>query len=153
MTRENPERPAMMSTTMPPDPRFQVLVVDDDPAMLQSIASVLADDADVVTCSTPERAIELLRSRPFHVVCSDFKMPGMDGVELLRRVADAPEHVGCLLLTGSDEYRPVDNPKYYVLLKPFDPARLIGLVVQLARFSEMKRSVKRMTAVHGGEKP
>lgn len=122
--------------------RFQVLVVDDDRGMLASISSVLSDDVDVVTCETPQHALELLKIRSFHVVCSDFKMPGMNGLELLRRVSESGQPVGCLLITGSDEYRSVGNDRHYVLLKPFDPQRLIAMVMQLARVTEMKRSVQ-----------
>jgi len=121
--------------------RFHVLVVDDDPGMLSSLSSVLCDDVHVVTASSPYRALEFLQSRSFHVVCSDFKMPGMNGIELLQKVSQLPEYVSCLLFTGSDEYRSGENNRHYVLLKPFDPERLIGMVIQLARVAEMKRSV------------
>lgn len=126
--------------------RFRVLVVDDDPGMLQSISTVLGEDVDVVTCDTPREALEVFRTTVFHVVCSDFKMPGMDGLELLRRVSASNEPVGCLLLTGSDEYSLADNNRHYVLLKPFDPERLIALVLQLARVTEMKRSVQLLSS-------
>jgi len=126
--------------------RFRVLVVDDDPGMLQSISTVLGEDVDVVTCDTPHEALQVFRTTVFHVVCSDFKMPGMDGLELLRRVSASNEPVGCLLLTGSDEYSYAENNRHYVLLKPFDPERLIALVLQLARVTEMKRSVQLLSS-------
>jgi DNA-binding NtrC family response regulator len=125
--------------------RFQVLVVDDDQGMLASLANVLSDDFDVTTCNTPHKAMDLLQSRKFHVICSDFKMPGMDGLELLQWASERPHPIGCLLLTGSDEYRPESN-RYYVLLKPFDPERLIAIVAQLARVSDMKRSVHALSS-------
>jgi CheY-like chemotaxis protein len=126
--------------------RFDVLVVDDDAAALTSIAAVLGDDVNVVACSTPQGALDLLRTRSFHVICSDYRMPGMDGYELLRRVSELPEYVSCLLLTGSPEYSSQESAKYYTLLKPFDPQRLIGIVLQLGRVAEMKRSVRQLRA-------
>src|SRR5688500_17070416 len=97
-------------------PRFHVLVVDDDPGMLSSLSSVLGDDVRVVTASSPFRALEYLKVRSFHVVCSDFKMPGMNGLELLQKVSQLPQYVSCLLFTGSDEYRSGDGHRHYVLL-------------------------------------
>jgi PleD family two-component response regulator len=71
--------------------RVRVLVVDDDQTSLQTMEGVLAD-FDVVKCSSPTRAVELARSaattrRPFDVVCSDFQMPMMNGVELLHHIS------------------------------------------------------------------
>ncbi|WP_437677832.1 response regulator [Sorangium sp. So ce131] len=125
--------------------RYRVLVVDDDDRALDSITAVLSPDVDVVTCSSAEHALRLLEARRFHLVCSDFMMPGMKGDELLRRVASMSLYTSCLLVTGADEYiRSKDQTHNHVILKPFDPARLIGIVLQLARLAEMKRSVHSM---------
>ncbi|WP_104977582.1 response regulator [Sorangium cellulosum] len=122
-----------------------MLVVDDDDRALDGITAVLSPDVDVVTCSSAEHALRLLEARRFHLVCSDFMMPGMKGDELLRRVASMSLYTSCLLVTGADEYmRSKDQSQNHVILKPFDPARLIGIVLQLARLAEMKRSVHSM---------
>ncbi len=72
-------------------------------------------------------------------------MPGMKGDELLRRVANMPVYTSCLLITGAEEYtRSKEAVYHHVLLKPFNPARLTALVLQLARLTEMKRSVHSM---------
>jgi DNA-binding NtrC family response regulator len=120
--------------------RYRVLAVDDDDHGLATIAAVLSADVDVVTAPSAERALMLIEREPFHVVCSDFKMGGMNGVELLQRVSALPYAVGCLLLTGTDEYfRNDEGSPYFVLVKPFNPERLIALVLQLARNADMKR--------------
>jgi len=131
--------------------RYRVLVVDDEPAVLLSLQSVLSEDVDLMTCESAERALELLEEHPFHVVVSDFLLPGMNGYDLFRLIRGLPEYTSCLLITGSDAYeQPRDKERHYVLLKPFDPERLITLVVQLGRVAQMKRAVRRLgTSVAG----
>jgi DNA-binding NtrC family response regulator len=126
--------------------RYSVLVVDDDPSVLTSVASVLSDDVDVVAAASAEQALGLLKEQGFHVVISDFAMPGMNGNTLLTHIARLPEYVSCLLITGSDRYQPLrGEARHYVLFKPFDPERLLSMVMELGRVAEMKRSVKVMS--------
>ena len=128
--------------------KYSVLVVDDDANVRTSIERLLSDDVDVMTAASAERALELLRERAFHVVISDFAMPGMDGNTLLARITKRPEYVSCLLITGSDRYQPlVGEQRHYVLFKPFDPERLLSMVRELGRVAEMKRSVKAMSDI------
>ena len=130
-----------------PDVRFRVLVVDDDPAVVESMQAVLWDDVDVTTAHSGGRAMELIETSNFHVVCSDYLMPGMNGAELLRRASALPQPVGCLMITGADEYfQAKTGSRYYVLLKPVDPERLLNMVMHLGRMIEMKRSVERLSS-------
>ena len=130
----------------PPQPpvRYKVLLVDDDTAVLRSLAASLELELDVVTCSSAERALVLLGSGDFHVVCSDYSMSGMTGLELLQRVAQLPVAVGSILVTGSSAFIGRQGAAdHYVLMKPVDPERLSSLLIQLARTAEMKRGVQR----------
>ena len=125
--------------------RYSVLIVDDDASVRTSVMNLLADEVDVVAAASAERALELLMGRCFHVVISDFAMPGMDGNVLLARIGKMPEYVSCLLITGCDRYEPlIGEARHYVLFKPFDPERLLSMVRELGRVAEMKRSVKVM---------
>ncbi|HEX3850970.1 MAG TPA: response regulator [Polyangiaceae bacterium] len=126
------------------DARYRVLLVDDDDAVLRSLAAALELEVDVVTCSSAERALELLQKEDFDVVCSDYSMPGMNGLELFERVAKLKMPVACLLLTGSSSFIGRSGTvNEYVLTKPVEPARLSGLLVQLAHTAQLKRQVKR----------
>jgi len=129
-------------------PRYKVLLVDDDIAVLRSLAAALEFDVDVETCESGERALGLLKGGSYHVVCSDYSMPGMTGVELLRLVAQLPEPTGCLLVTGSSSFIGRNGVgDHYVLMKPVEPNRLSSLVQQLAFTAEMKRNARRSRAV------
>lgn len=122
--------------------RLRVLVVDDEQRMLDSIAAILSDDVDVTTCRSAHRALELLQTGQFHVVCSDYKMPGMNGEELLKRVTGLPRYTSCLLITGAEEYiRSSEGGRHYVILKPFEPTRITRIVLVLARLASARRSV------------
>ncbi|HEY3667506.1 MAG TPA: response regulator [Polyangiaceae bacterium] len=126
------------------DARYRVLLVDDDAAVLRGLAAALEFDLEIVTCGSAERALELLQKSDFHAVCSDYAMPGMNGLELFERVARLPNPVVCLLLTGSTSFigrQPTGNE--YVLTKPVDPSRLSKLLVQLAHTAQLKRKTKR----------
>lgn len=125
--------------------RYSVLVVDDDPNLLTCVTRLLADDVEVFSAASAERALELLKGHTFHVVISDFAMPGMNGSALLAHIGRLPEYMSCLLMTGSDSYQPLKGEaRHYVLFKPFDPERLVRMVMELGRVAEMKRSVKAM---------
>ncbi|WP_104986507.1 response regulator [Sorangium cellulosum] len=133
-----------------PQERLRVLVVDDEQRMLDSIAAILEDDVEVVTSRSAARALQMLETDQFHVVCSDFKMPGMNGEELLRRVNDLPSYTSCLLITGADEYiRSSEGGRHYVILKPFEPARITRLVLELARLAHTKRAVHALASSPG----
>ena len=120
-----------------------MLVVDDERAVLDGITAILSEDVDVQTCTSAEEALRMVGTGQFHLVCSDYRMPGMKGDELLRRVARMPFYTSCLLVTGADEYiRAKTDGNHYVIFKPFDPEKVIGLVLELARLAEMKRSVR-----------
>jgi len=133
--------------------RPRVLVVDDEQSVLDSVAAVLDDCADVECTTSPLDALRRLEARgaAFHVVCADYRMPNMNGVHLLQRVAERPEYISCLLVTGAEEYFRDDKKSgYYVLLKPFSPERLVALVLQLARVAQMKRSVGALVLAQTG---
>lgn len=82
----------------------KILLVDDVDEVRNSVAQMLSRRYDVKTASNASDAIRAFATDgPFPVVISDYAMPGMDGIELLREVnAHSPETVG-VLLTGVTE--------------------------------------------------
>ncbi len=83
----------------PLNPR--VLCVDDDPQVLDGLKNVLRRRFDVTTAEGgPEGLKALTQAGPFTVVVSDFRMPGMNGAEFLRRVRDGAPDTVRILLTG-----------------------------------------------------
>jgi serine phosphatase RsbU (regulator of sigma subunit) len=82
----------------------KVLLVDDDALLLAGLTRQLRRRFDVVTATSGDEALALLEKQgPFTVVVSDFRMPAMNGIDLLARVKTlAPETVR-MMLTGSTD--------------------------------------------------
>ena len=86
---------------MQEDPR--ILAVDDESRGVELVKRILRKSAEVETATCGEAAWELLQDRDFDLVISDQRMPGMSGVELLARVAEAFPFTGRILITGYAE--------------------------------------------------
>ncbi len=81
-----------------------ILIVDDDPRIRASVTGALkSENLDVRTAEDAERALSLLGERPADVVLSDIRMPGMDGIELLRLLRQRASKVAVILMTAYDD--------------------------------------------------
>jgi class 3 adenylate cyclase len=110
-----------------------VLVVDDEPRVLDSLEALLAMEYRVVRAERADRALEILGQDDIALVLSDQRMPGMTGTELLARSLEvSPETVRVLLtaFTDADALMASINAAniYHFILKPWDPAELAHTV-------------------------
>jgi DNA-binding NtrC family response regulator len=81
--------------------RASVLLVDDDAVFRAALERRLDQDGYVVTSvGDAETALERLAQQPFDCVLTDLRMPGVDGVELIRRVRRADPDALCIVVTG-----------------------------------------------------
>jgi CheY-like chemotaxis protein len=116
---------------VPQQDRRTILVVDDDPAILAVVCSLLADRGyDLLTAGSGRLALE--QSRAFngdiHLLLSDFQMPGMSGIELATEItADRPE-LKVLMMSGFDGGMLVLNEGWHFLAKPFIASQLRALI-------------------------
>ena len=82
-------------------PGGRLLLVDDEENILRSLKRVLRrGDWAIETAPDAEQALELFARFQPAVVMSDFRMPGMNGVEFLARVKEVSPHTQRIMLTG-----------------------------------------------------
>ena len=78
-----------------------VLVVDDEPVVLQLFSRLLSEKGlRTRTASSAEEALKLLEQGGIACVLADKNMPGMDGIEMLRRMREAQPHCAFIVMTG-----------------------------------------------------
>src|SRR5689334_6948075 len=81
---------------------IKVLAVDDEPSILRVIERVLRPRGfDVECCPDGLDAIRRVENGHFEAIVSDISMPGVSGIELLRRVRDHDLDVPVILVTGA----------------------------------------------------
>jgi signal transduction histidine kinase len=116
--------------------RPTLLVVDDEPEVLRSIHDLFRLDHRVLTCERGDEAIKILESlEDIQVVMSDQRMPGISGVDVLRRAHRVRPEATRLLLTAYSDIRAVidainQGSVFRYISKPWDPEELQSVVRQ-----------------------
>jgi CheY-like chemotaxis protein len=83
---------------------LKILLVDDVPQGTVARKSVLMSlGYEVETAESGQEALDLMASHRFHVMVTDYKMPGMDGIELIRRGKECDPAMLIVLLSGVSE--------------------------------------------------
>jgi two-component system response regulator HupR/HoxA len=113
-----------------------VLIVDDEPRVLDALEAILAAEFRVLRAEGGEAALARLATDDVAVIVTDYRMPGMSGVELLRRSQErAPDAVRIVLTAYTDVDSLMDAINtghiYHFVPKPWDPHELL-LVVRRA---------------------
>jgi len=129
----------------------RVLVVDDDDGVRYMIRGVLEDAGiEAVEAGDGEEALTLLREGGFHLVLSDLRMPGLDGLGLLdamQQMHDAPRLI--LITAHGSERTAVDAMKrgaYDYFRKPFELDELLAVVERAVESVRLAADNERLLA-------
>jgi DNA-binding response OmpR family regulator len=114
----------------------RVLVVDDDPQVVRLLrVNLELEGYDVVSASDGNEALEAVAAEDPDLVVCDVMMPGMDGIEVVRRLRADNQKVPVVMLSAkamrSDMKVGLDAGADEYVTKPFDPAELIEVVDRL----------------------
>jgi general secretion pathway protein E len=114
--------------------KTRILVVDDDPAMCETLADILETKGfEVVTAHDGSAALQLLRKSRYQFVLIDIMMPGMNGVETLREIKGIDPQISAVIMTGHSQLEGFVSEALWagvdgVLYKPFDIEAVLELV-------------------------
>lgn len=125
----------------------QILVVDDDPAVLDILFQYMKMiELDALCVSSGERALEEFRKGRFDIVISDIKMANMNGLELLSEIKRLEYDVPFIIITGYPTIETVieamKNGATDYLVKPFQFDEIKLKVERALAEKEMSRQLK-----------
>lgn len=116
-------------------PTIRILLVDDEPVLRNALAGVLAKEGyQVFEAGDGEQALRFLRGQEVDLIVADILMPGIDGIELIMKLAKANHPAPIIAMTGGY----VDSHLYLkvaanlgasrVIAKPFKTEELVAKI-------------------------
>jgi serine/threonine-protein kinase len=128
-------------------PKPRVLFVDDEERILNALQALLKASFEVITAPGGEQALEALKAGPMDVVVTDQRMPGMPGVELLRRAREIAPDTVRILLTGYSDLASIvgsinEGEIYRFVGKPWDNEELATTLREAVSVSRALRDAR-----------
>ena len=100
-----------------------ILVVDDDDVIRDTLCELLSADYSCQTADTAEDALAKLEAQAFDVVLTDISMPGLNGKELLEKVVELYPGTPVIIASGHSDQQQAESllshGAFDYLLKPF----------------------------------
>jgi DNA-binding NtrC family response regulator len=119
----------------------RILLVDDEKNVLRSLSTVLrktgieidtANSAQEALAKIPRQGSPVTGAAPYDAVVLDLKMPGMDGIQLLKKIRSRTAQVPIIILTGygtiQSAVEAIRAGAYEFLVKPTDPAEIMSIL-------------------------
>src|SRR2546426_329839 len=126
-----------------------VLIVDDDPALLEALPEALRLRMGGVTVETADSAaaaLDRMAARDYDAILADIKMPGMDGLALLAEIRGRQPDTPILMITGHGEYdlavRALRGGAYDFIQKPIDREHVVASLHEAIRAHALNRRMK-----------
>lgn len=124
-----------------------VLVADDEPSMRSNIMELLAEEGlDFLEAENGTRALEMANEHQPEIVLVDIKMPGMNGIEVLKAIKKLYPEISVIVFTafGSNE-RPIEAMKlgaFDYIEKPFDIEEFLLIIRRALDHHSLVREVR-----------
>ncbi|HPS65150.1 MAG TPA: sigma-54 dependent transcriptional regulator [Ignavibacteria bacterium] len=119
----------------------RILIVDDEPGIIESLTLVLSDSYDVESSTDGFSALEKISQNRYDLMLLDIKMPRMDGLEVLEKAREIDSDLMVIMISGHGTIETaVDATRkgaFDFLEKPFD---ISNLVLKINNALELKKS-------------
>jgi DNA-binding response OmpR family regulator len=117
---------------------LRVLVIDDEEELVSTVVERMAlRKIEAYGAFTATEALKRLQEKQINVVVLDVKMPGMDGLELLKKIKKMYPDIQVILLTGRGSEKEseigIAEGAFDYLIKPIDIEELIGRMKEAVR--------------------
>ena len=113
--------------------KISILIVDDEESVRDSLYNWFIEDGyDVEHAENAKQALAILEAKNFDIILADIKMPGMDGLEMHRRIKSLDKESIVIIMTAfasvTTAVQALKDGAYDYITKPFDPDDLSHLI-------------------------
>ncbi len=134
---------------MPVPQRHNLLVIDDEPDVLESVRHLFHRTYRVLTAEGGEAALAILRSEDVHLILCDQRMPGMTGDAVLAQARQLQPDAVRILFTGYADLQAVIRAVnlghiFRYVNKPWDPDELTGILQQATDYHDLRSDRHRL---------
>jgi two-component system cell cycle response regulator len=129
----------------------KIMVVDDELEIRDLLSKFLTEEGyEVILASAGEEAIELAKRETPHAILLDIRMPGIDGIEVCRRLKAEPktQYIPIIMITGYDENKidSIEAGADDFVNKPIDLVELAVRVKSILRIRYLTDELERAVA-------
>lgn len=129
---------------------MKILIIDDDEWIRDSLRIFFeAEDCHVVVLETAEEGLAELKYQNYDLIIVDYKLPGLDGLEFLKRIQDGHSNVMKVLITAYRSKSAISEArKFHIqgfIEKPFTSESLMASLEHLIEMHEFRKQRR----VHG----
>jgi len=128
--------------------RYKILIVDDDKLLQASLDDILSESYDTLIAGSGEEALRLFKSRPLDLVLLDIRLPGINGIETLRRMKEIGGEAVVIMMTAYEDVKSVLSSMkmgaFDYLVKPLDIEELEVIIDKALENLKLKREVEEL---------
>jgi len=127
---------------------YNILVADDEQGIRDLLSDLLKNYFHVDTVGRGDAILDIIKKQAVDILILDLHMPGMNGIEVLRRVHDEKLKIAVIVITASNDIQAaITSMKlgaYDYLVKPFDNDRLMVILKNIVEKLELETEVNRL---------
>jgi len=131
-------------------PTKTILICDDDQGMRDTLTAILKRDYKVVSVSSGEAALRLLKDEDVDLLLLDVRLPGISGFDVLRIVKENYSLIECIMISAINEVetavQAMKHGAYHYITKDFDYDELRSLVRNACERQDLNRQVITLSA-------
>ena len=128
--------------------RYKILIVDDDRLLQNSLKNILCGNYDTVIAGSGEETLRLLKKQNFDLILLDIRLPGMDGIETLKKVRLLQPDLFIIMMTAYEDIKTVVTSMkmgaHDYLVKPLDIEMLEIIIEKALETLRLKKEVEEL---------
>ena len=123
----------------------RILVVDDDPAIRETLTTLLTmKNYEVTAVADGPSAIEEVKKDKYQMVITDLMIPRMNGIEIVKSLKEIDRDLQCIIITGyatvTTAVEAMKAGAFDYLMKPFNSAEVLILIQRALEFQALPTS-------------